>query len=245
MPELNPQYAQFEKDVDSVLSDLLSRIKQGNFSKVQLAQIASEIDFLNELRAAGFEDVVNKYFNNYDKVLNDILNQAEKLGVRNIVGVQDLLVIKELDKEYLLRSASAWASKWESELLKSVIRGDTIAETINNLQGIPLTDAQLGTVLNTAYSDFSRSSTKAVYADKPEQRFRYEGGVIPTSSEECRWLVLNQKEEGYTAKEIEEGIETPFIHKYDGRDYKKGDPKVINWQGRNPNFNCIHEWVAI
>ena len=132
-------------------------------------------------------------------------------------------------------------------MFKSIISGNSIQETIKNLEGIPLTDAQLGTVLNTSYSDFNRITTVEVYKDKPDQRFRYDGGVIPTSSDECRWLVDNQDPKGYTMKEIKAGIITPYVHKYTDShgQFNAGDPKVINENGRNPNYNCIHEWVAI
>ena len=233
MPELNPQYIQFEKDVKALLEELTSKIRQGGFSDVELAQLASEIDFFEELRNLGFEDLIDEYFDNYDIEIAKILEQAERRGIRNLtnIDIRSLEIVRELDKEYLLGKASAWSKEWQSEFMKSIIRGETIPQTIKNLQEIPLTDAQLGTVLNTAYSDISRTATVEVYKDTPEQRFRYEGGVIPTSSEQCRWLMENQRAEGYTMAEIQVGIETPF--------------GIIDESGRQPNFNCIHRWVAI
>ena len=59
------------------------------------------------------------------------------------------------------------------------------------------------------------------------------------------WIIKIVK--GYTMKEIKAGIITPYVHKYTDNhgQFKAGDPKVINENGRNPNYNCIHEWVAI
>jgi hypothetical protein len=51
MPEINPKYLQFQKDVETLLKELTNRLKQANLTKVQLAQIASEIDFFEELKS--------------------------------------------------------------------------------------------------------------------------------------------------------------------------------------------------
>ena len=77
-------------------------------------------------------------------------------------------------------------------------------------------------------------------------RYRYIGGVIPTSSDECRWLFGNQNPEGYTIDEIDAGIETPYVYpEYPSLGELAGTVKKIYWQGRIPNFNCGHEWQAI
>jgi hypothetical protein len=41
----------------------------------------------------------------------------------------------------------------------------------------------------------------------------------------------NQKPEGYTKAEIDAGIETPA--------------GVIDWNGRIPNYSCLHSWMPI
>ena len=249
MPQYNPATEQFFNDIESLLQGLIDRLKEGNLSEVDLARLTSEIDFFEELRKEGLDGIVDKYFNGYDDIIADKIREAQRLGVRNLVSVNidALEQLRELDTELFLRSAQGWSAQYKSELLKSIIRGDTIPETIKNLEGIPLTNAQLGTVLNTNYADMSRIATKEIYKDEPERRFKYVGGIIPTSSEQCRWLMLNQKPEGYTSKEIEAGIETPFKHKYTDRfgQYKAGDVEIINWQGRVPNFNCIHTFEVL
>lgn len=248
MSTLNPEYAKFEKEIIALIAKINSQLKQLTLTDVEIAKLAAEIDFFKELKAQGFEKIVNQYFDNYDKALVEILKLANARGVDFAsVNTNALLQIKELDQEYLLRSAYAWSSRYESELFKSIISGNSFSETIQNLEGIPLTDAQLGTVLNTSYSDFKRISTVETYKDKPEQKFMYVGGVIPTSSDECRWLMENQLTGGYTMQQIKAGIQTPFVHRYDDSQgqFSKGDPKIINEFGRQPNFNCIHEWQAI
>jgi hypothetical protein len=244
MPELNPQFAQFQKELETLLDELIKRIKQVGGTKTNLARIASEIDFFEELKSLGFEDLVDKYFSEYDKIIAKKIKEAKQQGVTGLVNVDidSLEQIRDLETQHLIKSAQAKADLYKSELLKSIIRGDTIADTISNLEKFPLTDAQLGTVLNTQYSEFSRTATREVYKGEPDQRFQYTGGIIPTSSEECRWLMLNQKPEGYTMKEIDAGIETPFTHQYGEL---AGQVKKIYWQGREPNFNCIHQWEIV
>ena len=230
MPELNPQFAQFEKEVEAMLVELISKLEKGNFTQTQLSQIAAQLNSLDELKKLGFDQSVEKYFANYEVIYADIIKKAK--GV-NLTGINtDLLErIQTLDKEYLLGKASSWGKQFDSSFAKSVLRGDTINQTVVNLNEIPLTDTQMKTVLNTSYSDFNRSVTKEIYKDVPEQRFRYAGGVIPTSSDQCAWLSNNQNPKGYTAAEIDAGIDTPF--------------GVITWSGRQPNYNCGHTWEPI
>ena len=249
MPELNPEFAKFQKELETLLKELTNQLTRAGLTKVQLAQIAAEVDFFQELKSFGFEDLVNKYFNGYDKIITQRINEAAAQGVKGLanVNIDSLLQIKELETQHLLKRAEAFSLQYKRELFTSLIRGDSIPETISKLRDITLTDAQLGTVLNTQYSEFSRTATKDIYKAKPEQRFRYVGragtsGIIPTNSEQCRWLMENQKPEGYTRAEFDAGIETPFTHQYGDL---KGQPKMIYWQGREPNWNCIHEPEAI
>jgi hypothetical protein len=89
----------------------------------------------------------------------------------------------------------------------------------------------MNTVIDTSYFNHERSITAEIFSDKPEQRFKYVGDLIETSSPICRWLVKNQKPNGYTRAEIDKEIRTP-----------KG---LVNWFGRMPNFNCGHSWLPI
>ena len=227
MPDLNPEYAQFQKEIEAMIKELLATLKRGNFSQMELAQLAAEINFFDEIKGLGFEEVVEKYLGTYETKFAEIIAKAKTAGVDFArVNTELLLRIQTLDRNYLLGKAASWGAQFDSIFVKSVIRGDTIAKTINAMVEIPLTDSQLGTVLNTSYSDFNRSATKEIYKDTPEQRFRYAGGVIPTSSEQCAWLSNNQDPEGYTAAEFDAGIYTPH--------------GMIYWSGREPNYNCGH-----
>ena len=256
MPELNPEFAKVQKELETLLKELTNQLTRAGLTKVQLAQIAAEVDFFQELKSFGFEDLVNKYFNGYDKIITQRINEAAAQGVKGLanVDIDSLLQIKELETQHLLKRAEAFSLQYKRELFTSLIRGDSIPETISRLQGINLTDAQLGTVLNTQYSEFSRTATKAIYKAKPEQKFRYmgragavgEAAIIPTSSDECKWLIRNQRPEGYTVKEIEAGIETPYNYpELESLGELAGTVKKIYWQGRLPNWNCGHEFSAI
>ena len=235
MPDINPNFAAFQKEIETLLQELTNQLKRANLTKTQLAQIAAEIDFFQELKSLGFEELVNKYFNNYDLEIARIIQQAKDNGVNFAnVNLQRLELIRELDKAYLLGSAEAWSNQLQSELVKSSIRGDSVVETIQNLQGIPLTDSQLTTVINTSYWDTKRLATTEVYKNEPEQRFRYVAGMdinSPTKSDICKWLLLNQKPEGYTMAEIQQGIVTPY--------------GIVDEGGRIPNFNCADIWEPI
>jgi len=230
MPELNPELAQFEKDVEAVLKQLMAKLKGSKFSKAELSQLAAEFDSLAELKALGFDEIVEKYFANYETVYADIIKKAKGVKLAGInTGLLERII--ELDKEYLLGKSASWGKQFDSIFAKSILQGKTINQTVANLNEIPLTDSQLKTVLNTSYSDFNRTSTREIFKGNPEQRFSYEGSLIPTSSDICIDLVTNQNPEGYTAAEISAGIPA-------GGGY-------VDWGGRVPNYNCGHSWEPI
>jgi len=232
MPDLNPQYAQFQKEIEAMIKELLTTLKKTKFSDMELAQLAAEINFFDEIKKLGFEDIVEKYLGTYETKFAELLATAKTAGVDFAkINTELLERITILDKEYLLGKAASWGKQFDSQFVKSVIRGDTIPQTIANLSEIPLTDSQLGTVLNTSYSDFNRTAIKEIYKDIPDQRYSYEGGLIPTSSEICIDLMNSQKPEGYTADEISAGI--------------SAGGGIVDWRGRVPNYNCGHTWEPI
>jgi hypothetical protein len=231
MPEPKP-LLQFEKEVETIIAEVIASIEKGGFTKAQLAQIASELDFFEQLRLAGFGKTVDKYFANYEAVTKDVLALAKKQRVDFAkVNLATLDVIAELDEEYLLRKAASWGAQFKSELAKSVIRGDTITQTAARLKEIPLTDAQTKTVLNTAYSDFNRIATKEVFKGEEDMRYQYVGGTVPNSSDICIDALASQDPEGYTMAEIEAGLS-----------FGGG---IVTWSGRVPNYNCGHHWEPI
>lgn len=156
-----------------------------------------------------------KYFEDKIERVNQVMTRVVNSNERTIVG-------------YI----TANAENIRSKLYNSVIGGNTSRATIEAiLDASPLhSRSQVGAVINTAYSDIERLTTKQIYEGE-NKRFIYTGGVIPTSSPQCEWLINNQDPEGYTMEEINSGINTPF--------------GVIDWFGRQPNYNCIHTWEAL
>jgi hypothetical protein len=157
-------------------------------------------------------------------------------------AVQDLEVLQNLRYTELVGRFKANADTLQAKLYESIINGVTFQQTKDSLKGIGFTDAQTGAIVQTGYYDFSRSATFKAFEDNPDQRFEYAGGIIPTSSDECAWLMMNQKPEGYTFAEIAKGIKTPFVHT-GGR--LKGQDKIINQFGRVPNWGCIHKFQPV
>ena len=51
MPELNPEFAKFQKELETLLKELTNQLTGAGLTKVQLAQIAAEVDFFEELKS--------------------------------------------------------------------------------------------------------------------------------------------------------------------------------------------------
>jgi len=50
MPELNPEFAKFQKELKTLLKELTNQLTRAGLTKVQLAQIAAEVDFFQDLQ---------------------------------------------------------------------------------------------------------------------------------------------------------------------------------------------------
>lgn len=201
---------------------------------------------LNEyVRSLGVSDIASIYYDMMTGVMNTDLKTVSKyvsdFNKDAIQGALDMLIntnVKTFDS-----NVSSNISVINKTLAESVLSGDTFELSVQKMRDAGMTKTQrIETILHTGYYNVSRISTKMAFKDKPEQKFSYSGGILPTSSDECRWLMQNQKKEGYTMEEIENGIETPFKYTY-GR--LKGQVKKIFWSGRHPNFNCIHTWLPL
>lgn len=223
----------------STIEDLL---KQGKSKELILSIVNGEID--QYIVGLGLNKIADDYAN---RLLVDSLTKAT--GFSSLVATENIIQDVGLSTEQLVNTYrdtvlgyfQANTNRLKSELLSGLLDGTPSSEISKRLRSTfvrvsdgtthILSDANINTVIQTSFSNVSRLSTARAFADEPEQRFEYVGGVIPTSSDQCKWLMENQDPKGYTKAEIDAGITTPF--------------GTINWQGRQPNYNCLHEWLPV
>lgn len=191
-------------------------------------------EFGNYLNSIGLSEVMNEV----DKAMLGLMQRYEFKYTAEDQALYNSEILRQINYDTILRSYSSNADYVKTVFANSILNGQSDKETRARLESVGLKDYQAGAVLQTTLYNFSRTNTVLAYKDEPEARFTYEGGLIPTSSDQCKWLMLNQKEGGYTMAEIMAGIETPYTN-------KQGQKLIINELGRLPNFNCIHEWEPI
>jgi len=221
-------YEQLQKDLEAVQAKLIAQVDEMlavGKSKKEIARFIDSIDFDELLADLGVDKAVAKYVKSLDGLVTDFGTDIPT------DLLDDLQILQNKQVDYILGSLSNKMVLWQESMISGLIGNIKDKDILASLESIGLTDSQAGTVLQTSYYNFSRTSTAVVYSNNPEQRFKYVGGTIPTSSDQCAWLYKNQNPEGYTKAEIDKGIKTPY-----------GE---INWYGRNPNYNCIHSWRAI
>lgn len=223
------------KTADDFKRKVLAVIQQGKqLERIELARLVAQIDFWKELDLETQTKLnIADLFEQYDSQITDILKFADAQKVRDMLGVnRDVLeAIKYFRGEELLGRAKTYSDYLKNTMLSSIISGETFPEIRKKLENIPLTTPQLNTVISTGFNDYGRTITKLTYEDDAKERFLYYGSIIPTSSKQCTWLLMNQNMNGYLMGEIEKGIETPY--------------GVINWNGRVPNFNCDDRWFPV
>lgn len=239
---MNEEILKQIEEIDAKIVKLVNKLlKQNKPKELISAIIDKELDkYISEL---GIDKIAEQYATSLVTTgLTTLTTVAKKQATEemiNIIGM-NLEPIAETYRDTILGYFKANTEKLKTELLNSLISGTPTSEITKNLQAKflrvsdetlhYLTDANINTVIQTSYSNVSRISTAKAFEEKPEQRFEYFGGVIETSSDQCRWLMENQNPEGYTKAEIDAGIETPF--------------GTIDWFGRQPNYNCLHSWVV-
>ena len=219
----------FLKNLEEIKQRFLTRMTSmlsGEVDRTELARLVAELDLFRELQAEGFTDALDTFLDDYDEQLQDLIELAEIQKVRDTFSTNRNLFefFKTKDAEKLLGSAKFYADDFQKQMVLGISEGKPFNEVTKQLENLPLTTAQVNAAVTTGYNDYGRSLTALTYADEPEQKFLYVGTIIPTSSKQCTWLLINQNMDGYTKAEIDEGIETPY--------------GIINWQGRIPNFNC-------
>lgn len=239
--------------LDENLIKAIRRILGNNPTQEQLINFLASNEFDILLNDLGLEGTINEYVTNFDLIFQEKASgyRLVNLTAERIDRIStNIDLIKNTYARTILGYAQANSNLLRAKLIESLVTGVNARQTVKSLEGrlistlnnSPLTTAQIGSVVQTSYYDYSRATTAEIFKDKPEQRFRYEGGIIPTSSDECAWLFTNQKPEGYTKAEIDVGIETPFIYRSGAL---KGQIKKIYFTGRYPNYNCIHTWEPI
>ena len=230
---MNPKEI-FLKNLEEIKQRFLLRMTgllSGSVDRAELARLVAELDLFRELQAEGFTDALDTFLDDYDEQLQDLIELAEIQKVRDTFSTNRNLFefFKTKDAEKLLGSAKFYADDFQKQMVLGISEGKPFNEVTKQLENLPLTTAQVNSAVTTGYNDYGRSLTALTYADEPEQKFLYVGTIIPTSSKQCTWLLINQNMDGYTKEEIDKVIQTPF--------------GGIDWNGRLSRFNCDDRWL--
>lgn len=231
------------KDLDSKIEALIIKLLKQNKSKELIISLANK-ELESYIMSQGLEEVLNRYS---DSLVIEALSTVQ--GFTKLTNTEKIIESVGLSTEQLastyrdtiLGYFQANTGRLKAELLNALLDGTPTPKIAERLRATFtrvsdgtmhfLTDANINTVIQTSYSNVSRLATAKAFEDDKTQRFEYFGGVIPTSSDTCKWLIENQDPKGYTKEQIDRGIETPH-----GR---------VDWQGRQPNYNCLHTWVPV
>lgn len=251
MDELKPL-----NDFDARLLTALEAELGKGYTRDELFTFVNEGGFDGLLSSLGLDEAVEAFVLEFQQNARATANRLKKSFIASEIERVGQIVNyeSEITRKTLLGYFTANSERVKHELNKSIIAGQTSKQTIENLRNTVvrvsdktthiLTDANVSAVVGTAYNDISRSVVKAAFEENPEQRFRYEGSTVPTSSPICEWVKENQPKEGYTIDEINKGIKVPPNQPTSiGKDTGKGG--IVNFNGRVPNYNCDDEWLPV
>lgn len=229
-----------QKTVEQLLAEVEATIRKriekllNGLTKKQRLEIINNPDLLDKLLQDIDPDKIAQYYQigltqTAGTIIKSYAEQLTKQQKQKVGFFVDNLV--KLKTKTLRNFIISNKDNFKTKIIEFAINGSRGEVIKNYFEKTPFTNSQIGTLLNTAESDIRRTTIISGYEDRKDQRFRYEGGVIPTSSDTCAWLMDNQDPEGYTMDEIQAGIETPY--------------GIVDAGGRVPNYNCLHVWEPI
>lgn len=181
-----------------------------------------DVDQLAKFYSAELSGIAGLVIKDYAPIIDKVQKQKVNFFVNRLL---------ELKTETLREFIQSNKTQFKNRIVELIINGSDKKIVKQYFEKTPFTTSQIGTLINTAESDIRRATVLSAFEDRKDLRYSYEGGLIPTSSDTCTWLINNQNPEGYTLEEIQAGIGTP--------------EGTVDWGGRVPNYNCIHRWEPI
>lgn len=244
------------KAIENLQNTLIKRIEKGlssgYFSDVELAQLVSEIDFFEELKSLGYDNLLDKYFEEYEKIVLNLREQAKNRGVENISGasLRDLDSLIDVRAEELLGRARQYGLKLRTVLFENIIAGTPTKELIDKLQETKLADYQLTASINTGITEFERSAVAKIYEGEPETKFLLIGVDDNRNRPSCESVLKYQPKEGWTKKEIDNGAATKLVKEH-AKEFARSRSE-LEQALKNPytfqscgGINCRHRWKVV
>jgi len=229
MKILDKLLGKIDNQVNAKIKKLIS-----NLSPKEKNELLKDPKLVDELlKEVDVKELAKHYsselFSGHGEVVIDYSEKRKQYQLARL----DFLVntFTEFQTEALRKFIIDNKKEFRDNLVELVMTGGNKRMVKKYFANTPFTFEQIGSIIYKVESDIRRATVLSAYEEYPETKFRYIGGLIPTSSKTCTWLMENQKQEGYTLKEIQAGIETPF-----GK---------VDWWGKVPNWGCIHSFEPI
>ena len=200
-------YEEIIKTLEGLDTQLLNRFKMlfgDNATKEQLLDFVVSPEFDGLINESGLNKLLSEHANEFDTLFSESYGKLPTLKNTTLTRVvENAELIKNTNERTVLGYFKYQTERLRTHLVSGLVGGETFQNTIKSFgQGIVgqknpvanwhfFSEANVGTVIHTSYSDFGRTITADAFADEPEQKFEYVGGVIPTSSDQCAWLMSN------------------------------------------------------
>jgi len=211
-----------EAQITKEISNIISQSKGTTLDRMTLVE---EYNIDKRMTELGFGTAALIYVESFDSMVIG----SPFVKKISLDFVSEVNLIQKNMIEYLINEQKKYHSLLTMQIENGLMSGLKSKDIIKSLGDIPLSSAQINTEVNTAYANQSRNITREAFKDDKEQRFEYVGGLIPTSSDACTAVV--EAGNTYTQAQIDAGIDE--------------GGGLVYWNGRDPNFNCLHEFLPV
>tara|TARA_R100001129_G_scaffold176542_1_gene150625 strand:+ start:149 stop:850 length:702 start_codon:yes stop_codon:yes gene_type:complete len=230
MAQIQPAVDTFINDIKSIEKSFNKKLYSGvrglnRLSETELINSIAQLNLFNELIEEGYGEALDNLENEYGKILQQAIREAEKRGVRALsgAGVQGLEVLKDLNTETLLGKARDHSNTLTTQIFQNLYGGVPVNQIIQGLEAIPLATHQLNVATYTGIKTFDDMARYKVF-EGADVKWTYVGPDDDKTRKKCKETIdLERKsfKKGFTEKQVSD-LDTPF--------------------GERGGFNCRHSW---
>ena len=230
MAQVQPAVNAFISDIKLVEKNFNKKLYTGvrglsKLSETELINSIAQLNLFNELIEEGYGEALDNLENEYGKLLQQAIREAERKGIRALTGpgVQGLEVLKDLNTQTLLGKARDHSNLLTTQIFQNLYGGIQVSQIISGLEAIPLASHQLNVATYTGIKTFDDMARYKVF-EGADVRWTYFGPLDDRTRKECRKTIELEKKsfkKGFTEKQVSD-LDTPF--------------------GERGGFNCRHSW---
>tara|TARA_R100001443_G_scaffold15101_2_gene24943 strand:- start:2477 stop:3193 length:717 start_codon:yes stop_codon:yes gene_type:complete len=229
----------YNKEIQTIQQQLINRLQTivpgiKKAKGTELMQLAKTINFFNEMRRLGYDDLIEDVNKAFEREIASIYAElsSRELARLPIASISIVRELKNFELGYLTGTARQYTLQLRNAMLRGIITGQTNRQIISGLSssfgvGTFISSSEASFLINDAFATFSNTVRANAFQQFPNAKFTYIGPKDEKVRPACKEVLKLVKEKGpMTISEI-------------------NALRIKGFQGfgRRGGYNCRHDWV--